>query len=183
MMSLTNTQVEILFNQTFGNSYKTQLIGGYDEPEYFPPSDTEPAKICYRSDYVQSALHEVAHWCVAGKARRELHDYGYLYSPDGRDEIQQEAFFKVESRPQALEWLFSSAAGLSFRPSIDNLSNGSSEIPENFVQELKKEAKNYLLQNKSTRAMEFLQALDSATTTDANTSSIISLAEIAEAKF
>ena len=183
-MSLTNTQVETLFSATFGSSHNTHLVGGYDEPEYFPPSGTESAKICYRFDYVQSALHEVAHWCVAGEARRQLRDYGYWYCPDGRDELEQKAFFEVESRPQALEWLFSYAAGVPFRPSLDNLSNGLSQIPESFVKALKKEAKIYLQQSKSSRAMEFLQALTSANKNcNTGNSRLISLAEIDEAKF
>lgn len=123
------------------------MVGGFDEPEYIPGNASQPASIRYRFDYVQSALHEVAHWCVAGEARRKLHDYGYWYAPDGRNAAQQAKFYEVESRPQALEWLFSSAAGISFRPSLDNLSLGGGELlplPVEFTQRLKGYALEYL---------------------------------------
>ena len=119
--------LEALFYRLFGVSENTRLQGGADEPFYRPCSEGEPAVIFYRLDYVRSALHEVAHWCVAGKARRGLPDYGYWYSPDDRDGTQQQAFFAVEARPQALEKWFCEALGLDFKPSIDNLSLQLSE--------------------------------------------------------
>ncbi len=119
--------LEALFYTVFGASENTRLQGGADEPFYRPCSEAEPAVIFYRLDYVRSALHEVAHWCVAGKARRGLPDYGYWYSPDDRDVKQQQAFFAVEARPQALEKWFCEALGLDFKPSIDNLSLQLSE--------------------------------------------------------
>ncbi len=48
-----------------------------------------------------SALHEISHWCIAGKARRELVDFGYWYCPDGRDAMTQSQFEDVEVKPQA----------------------------------------------------------------------------------
>ncbi len=44
---------------------------------------------CLRTDFFASALHEISHWCVAGKARREQVDFGYWYCPDGRDAMTQ----------------------------------------------------------------------------------------------
>ena len=82
-------QVMRLFNQEFAESDTTELIGGAAEPYYEPGSLN---RIYFRADYVRSALHEVAHWCVAGSRRRRLADYGYWYSPDGRDADQQQAF-------------------------------------------------------------------------------------------
>ena len=111
-------QLMRLFNQEFAESDKTELIGGAAEPYYQPGS---PHCIYFRADYVRSALHEVAHWCVAGRRRRQLPDYGYWYSPDGRDAEQQQAFFAVEARPQAVERCFCEAIGIAFSPSVDNV--------------------------------------------------------------
>ena len=84
---LYSRQLMCLFNREFALSDKTILIGGATEPYYQPGS---PHRIYFRADYVRSALHEVAHWCVAGRRRRQLPDYGYWYSPDGRDAEQQQ---------------------------------------------------------------------------------------------
>ena len=111
-------QLMRLFSQEFAESDKTELIGGAAEPYYQPGS---PHCIYFRADYVRSALHEVAHWCVAGRQRRQLLDYGYWYSPDGRDADQQQAFFAVEARPQAIERCFCEAIGIPFSPSVDNV--------------------------------------------------------------
>ncbi|MEE4278072.1 MAG: elongation factor P hydroxylase [Halieaceae bacterium] len=110
-----------IFNRLFLASQNAMLCGGADEPLYTPATGTQPAVIHYRADYPASALHEAAHWCIAGAARRRLVDYGYWYEPDGRDEAAQAQFVSVESRPQALEWCFSQACGLPFRLSLDNL--------------------------------------------------------------
>lgn len=96
----------------------TRLVGGYGEPFYLagPPSE-----IRFREDFLRSALHEVAHWCVAGAERRKQDDFGYWYCPDGRDQAQQQAFEQVEVRPQAIEAEFCQAIGIPFCPSQDNL--------------------------------------------------------------
>ena len=111
-------QVMRLFNQEFAESDTTELIGGAAEPYYEPGSLN---RIYFRADYVRSALHEIAHWCVAGSRRRQLADYGYWYSPDGRGVAQQQAFFAVEARPQAIERCFCEAIGIPFSPSVDNV--------------------------------------------------------------
>lgn len=104
----------------------TRLVGGYDEPFYLagPPSE-----IRFREDFVRSALHEVAHWCVAGAERRKQDDFGYWYCPDGRDPAQQQAFEQVEIRPQAIEAEFCQALGIPFSPSQDNLNGDVSPNP------------------------------------------------------
>jgi elongation factor P hydroxylase len=112
------SQLVGLFNATFEQSDRTVLQGGAGEPYYVPG---EPHRIFFREDFIRSALHEVAHWCVAGVYRRALPDYGYWYSPDGRDACQQKAFFAVEARPQAIERCFCDAIGIAFSPSIDNV--------------------------------------------------------------
>ena len=71
-------------------------------------------------------MHEIAHWCVAGPKRRLLEDFGYWYEPDGRTELVQAEFEKVEIRPQSYEWILSVSAGLPFSVSCDNL-NGDFE--------------------------------------------------------
>ena len=111
-------QVIRVFNSVFGVSDSTVLIGGAKEPFYQPGS---PHRIYFRADYLRSALHEVAHWSVAGQRRRHLPDYGYWYRPDGRDDDHQQAFFAVEARPQAIQRCFSKALGVAFSPSIDNV--------------------------------------------------------------
>ena len=111
-------QLMCVFNREFAVSDTTELIGAAAEPYYEPGSLN---RIYFRADYVRSALHEVAHWCVAGGRRRRLPDYGYWYSPDGRDAAQQRAFFAVEARPQAIERCFCEAIGIAFSPSVDNV--------------------------------------------------------------
>lgn len=114
-----------LFDGLFGASHDVCLRGGAEEPLYVPASTDGPAVIHFRADYFASALHEVAHWCLAGANRRRRVDYGYWYAADGRNAAEQAAFEQVEVAPQALEWLFAEAAGFPFRPSLDNLAGGS----------------------------------------------------------
>ena len=115
---LDAAQLVALFNRAFEATDNTVLQGGADEPYYVPG---QPSCIYFRADYARSALHEVAHWCVAGVRRRRFPDYGYWYSPDGRDAAQQAAFFAVEARPQAIEAAFCEACGVDFSPSVDNV--------------------------------------------------------------
>jgi hypothetical protein len=110
-----------VFEDCFFRSHYTRLAGGAPEPFYEPPRAGNPARICFREDYAASALHEVAHWCIAGAERRRQVDYGYWYADDGRSHADQQRFEQVEARPQALEWCFSQAAQLRFRLSLDNL--------------------------------------------------------------
>lgn len=125
-----------LFEHCFFAEFHTRLEGGADEPLYLPADSFNPARIIFTRDYFASALHEVAHWCVAGANRRALPDYGYWYAPDGRTTAQQAQFEQVEIKPQALEWIFSVASGSRFRVSADNLNSGlgaSSEFKEAIV--------------------------------------------------
>lgn len=112
----------MLFNQLFFESYNTRLESGGEEPIYLPAdSECDYHRLIFRSDYVSSAFHEISHWCIAGEQRRQLVDFGYWYNPDDRTEIQQRTFENVEIKPQALEWIFSVAAGHKFNISADNL--------------------------------------------------------------
>ncbi len=123
-MRLSASAIERVFASLFATRHRTLLVGGGDEPLYEPPTTDAPGRITYRADYAASALHEVAHWCVAGTHRRTLLDFGYWYTPDGRTPEQQAAFEKVEVAPQALESLFADAAGVLFVPSADNVEAG-----------------------------------------------------------
>ena len=147
-----------LFNQTF-SAYNTRLVAGAEEPLYQPALTAGAAhQIFFTRDYFASALHEVAHWCIAGDARRRQVDYGYWYCPDGRDAQQQTAFEQVEVKPQAIEWLFSQAAGVRFRLSADNLNaaTGSSQF---FAKSVYAQVQTYLRTQLPSRAMLFVQAL------------------------
>ena len=120
-------EVTDCFNALFGDQSRTVLAGGVEEPFY--EAAREPGgihRIYFCQDYVSSALHEIAHWCIAGRRRRRLDDYGYWYL-DRRNPDQQRAFEQVEARPQALEWILSIAAGVAFRVSCDNLEQGALE--------------------------------------------------------
>jgi len=148
-----------VFNDCFLLSYRCRLQGGYQEPFYFSAKNTAPACVCFREDFASSALHEVAHWCIAGEARRQLVDYGYWYKPDGRTEAQQKQFESVEVKPQALEWLFSLAAGVRFQISLDNLA-GEQTNSEAFKKAVFAEARSMLAREKlPSRATMFLNAL------------------------
>jgi hypothetical protein len=148
-----------LFNRLFKASFCTVLQGDGEEPIYLP---AEGADVCHRivftRDYYASALHEISHWCVAGEARRQLVDYGYWYEPDGRSPEQQRAFEAVEVVPQALEWIFSAAAGVKFRVSADNL-NGRGEDTGLFTEQVRAQVGRYLSQGLTGRAALFCQAL------------------------
>lgn len=111
-----------LFSTEFEASFNTILIGGADEPLYLPATmENQFCRIFYRHDFVSSALHEIAHWCLAGDRRRLLEDFGYWYHPDGRSADQQANFEAAETKPQALEWMFAVACGHEFHVSEDNL--------------------------------------------------------------
>ena len=120
-----------IFNQCFVNSHQTILISGDDEPIYLPADATNPYhRIIFAHGFFSSALHECAHWLIAGEARRLQVDYGYWYIPDGRTAAQQKLFQQVEIKPQALEWILSIAAGYRFQFSIDNLTGETADLEE-----------------------------------------------------
>jgi elongation factor P hydroxylase len=121
---VTADVVVATFNRLFKQSEDTVLVAGASEPFYLPG---QPNQVFFRADYVRSALHEAAHWCVAGPRRRGLPDYGYWYTPDGRSAERQTAFFSVEAKPQAIESLFCESLNVAFAPSVDNLLHASSD--------------------------------------------------------
>lgn len=124
-LELSSVVLVRLFNDIFVPAMNTRLCAGAEEPIYLPTSATGAMnEIHFTKDYVSSALHEIAHWCVAGFARLSEVDYGYWYSPDGRTLAQQIEFERVEIKPQALEWIFSNGCGQRFSVSADNLALG-----------------------------------------------------------
>ena len=148
-----------IFESCFAETMRTRLLGGGEEPLYQPAESSDDYhRIIFRSDYAASALHEVSHWCIAGERRRQQLDYGYWYEPDGRSVDQQRVFESVEARPQALEWLFSVAAGRQFRVSIDNLS-GDTIDPFPFQLAVWQAGHRYLANGLPTRAAVFWRAL------------------------
>jgi elongation factor P hydroxylase len=119
-----------LLNERYLPDYHTILLGGFDEPFYLAPKQGRAAQIQFTRDYFRSALHELAHWCIAGEKRRKRDDFGYWYAPDGRTQEQQDAFFKLEIKPQAIEWALSLLCGVKFDVSVDNLGNAVSGAGE-----------------------------------------------------
>ena len=128
---LTDRDIVDVFAEVFGTEQDLVcLCGGFAEPAYLPASclpascspggDRRAAEVRYTLDYPASALHEAAHWLLAGQRRRNLPDYGYWYVSEPRPAAVQRAFLRVESRVQALESWLCEAAGLEFRASVDD---------------------------------------------------------------
>lgn len=161
--ALSASALITIFDECFAHSERTRLIGGGEEPEYFAAKEGSPARVQFRHDYASSALHEIAHWCIAGRERRKLADYGYWYAPDGRTAAQQAWFLAVECKPQALECLFSRAAGQVFHLSMDNL-----DAPPNhsdclaFASAVADAINAYLQNGLPRRARIFVEALHAA---------------------
>lgn len=148
-----------LFNDLFKKTEQTILVGGAAEPLYLPKNSAVPFnQIIFTYDYFSSALHEVAHWCVAGTERRQLIDYGYWYKPDGRDHESQKIFEQVEAKPQALEWIFSVASGARFRVSADNIASNNI-ASDAFKNNIYQQTLSYLKNGLPIRAELFKQAL------------------------
>ncbi len=148
-----------IFNQCFEKEYNTQLIKGGDEPIYLPADETRPYHAIYFArGFFASALHECSHWLIAGEKRRLQVDFGYWYEPDGRTAEQQALFQSVEVKPQAIEWILSTAAGFPFRLSIDNL-NGEETDSTAFKTAVYEQVKSYCEKGLSPRASSLRAAL------------------------
>jgi len=148
-----------LFDQQFYQQHNTRLIKGGDEPLYAPANDKcKHHQIIFAHGYYASALHEIAHWCLAGKARRLLEDFGYWYQPDGRNEQQQKAFEQVEIKPQAIEWAFCIAAQKIFNVSADNL-NGFEADTKSFKKAVYQQVLVYIEQGFPAQAQQFIRSL------------------------
>lgn len=149
-----------IFNQTFFDSCNTKLVLGGDEPVYLPADEnTHYHRIIFARGFYASALHEIAHWCVAGSQRRLLEDFGYWYHPDGRSEQVQAEFEQVEIRPQAYEWILSVSAGFPFTVSCDNLSGDFEPDRLAFMRKVHQEVLKILEQGLPERVALLSQAL------------------------
>ncbi|OGV37475.1 MAG: hypothetical protein A3E88_00630 [Legionellales bacterium RIFCSPHIGHO2_12_FULL_35_11] len=149
-----------IFHSCFEITHNTILKPGDDEPIYIPENLSEKQNIIYFAHgFFSSALHECAHWFIAGSERRKLLDYGYWYEPDGRSAEQQALFYKVEVKPQAIELIFSEAVGLKFNFSLDNLS-GQIGDTEKFKDNVYKQVQNYREFGLPKRAGVFLKAIE-----------------------
>jgi elongation factor P hydroxylase len=145
------------FEECFA-SYDTVLEGGAREPLYQPSHQGKPAKLVFREDYPASALHEIAHWCIAGARRRQQEDFGYEYIFGPRSPEQQDAFFAAELKTQSLERAFATALGLEFRPSADNL-NADVEAFSAALTDDETALNAWLISTSGQRARHFLQHL------------------------
>jgi hypothetical protein len=149
-----------IFEQTFAEAMNTRLVKGDNEPLYSPAHGAfDYHRIIFAHGFFASALHEIAHWCLAGSQRRLLEDFGYWYVPDGRDPSQQKAFEKVEIKPQAIEWAFCIACGKNFDVSIDNLSGTGQTDRKTFKQEVLQQVSHYLNFGFPHDAQQFIAAL------------------------
>lgn len=153
----------VLFDNLFAASDNSRLQRGDDEPVYLPADEyCSYHRIVFAHGFFASALHEIAHWCIAGPERRRQVDYGYWYTPDGRSPQEQLAFEQVEVKPQALEWIFSKACGKKFRISIDNLNAGQQDpaaCPRSFERAVWQQLVAYCQLGLPTRAGRFYEAL------------------------
>lgn len=149
-------------NPVLLSRWNTLLLGGFSEPLYLPSSGTAPAEIRFTRGYARSALHELAHWCIAGEERRKQVDYGYWYCPDGRGPAEQAEFYRVEVKPQALEMAFSRACGVAFEVSCDNLSGEPGDV-RRFTEAVTAQHKAYESEGYPSRAGELLRILAGGT--------------------
>ncbi len=147
------------FNAAFLRSHRTVLIGGGLEPLYLPAEGHRPAVIRYTRDYAQSALHELAHWCLAGSRRRNRLDYGYWYQPPPRSPVQQRRFERVETPVQGLELVMALATGVRFHVSADNHADPHADSAE-FRRRIFESAACRLKGGLSPRTLAVLDALN-----------------------
>lgn len=149
-----------IFNHTFLESENTILVKGDDEPIYLPADAQNPHhRIIFAHGFYQSGLHEISHWCIAGKERRKCIDFGYWYCPDGRDEATQSQFEDHEVRPQALEWLLSQSCGRKFGVSCDNLAGDFEPDRLKFQQRVQQEVMTMLAEGIPQRGAQLMAAL------------------------
>jgi hypothetical protein len=146
------------FDACFARSHRTVLRLGGDEPLYLPPTAERMGVIVCNRDYPASALHEVAHWCIAARARRALVDYGYWYEPPPRPAAAQAQFLAAEARNQALESLFAATLGLPFEPSLDDPSADPS-LRHAFAEDIRRAAAVLSARGLPRRAERFRAAL------------------------
>ena len=146
-MALEYADLIRIFDNLFVASEQTILICGEHEPYYQPaPNPCELHRIVFAHGYFASALHEIGYW----------------YQPDGRSTEQQQEFSSVEVKPQALEWIFATAAGSPFHFSADNLAEGGTITGLDWLDfqfMVADQARRYISFGLPPRALRFTQAL------------------------
>ena len=147
-------QIADIFNSTFRTA-QVVMRGDAEEPLYLPGP---PAEIRYARDHAASALHEAAHWCIAGRRRRDQPDFGYFYVAPPRSEAQRQAFMLVECRVQALESIFADAARATFEVSADDFDMPDSQRTE-FGRMVVRAKRDWLHRGIPRRAVPFRAAL------------------------
>jgi elongation factor P hydroxylase len=151
------------FNETFARSHGCVMVGGGLEPRYLPGGRAPHRAILrYRENFAASALHEAAHWCIAGRRRRAMVDFGYWYAPPPRTGDLQARFVLVEARAQALERHFSRCIGLPFQPSIDDVSQVDAAALSRFAAAIERAAAQMCAAGLPARARRFADALTGA---------------------
>jgi len=154
--------IKVVFEQQFRESHRVELKGGAREPFYCPAEKPEQYhQVIYTLDYPASALHELAHWCLASDEQLRLQDWGHWYVPDGRAAREQERFQRAEARVQALEWILSQAAGRPFRESSDNL-NGAAVDEAVFKKAIYRQVQVFCEQGLPPRAGQLAEAFAKA---------------------
>lgn len=161
-MGPTHDMLAEVFNLSFGEIYNVHCVGGFAQPEYLTAEQTQgPAQLRYTQDYAASVLHEIAHWCVAGKPRLARNDFGYGYLPPPRDSATQQRFFALEFKVQALEAWFAAGTGVRFVASADNFE--CSDAARNaFAQQIADALRVCTLADIPPRAQVFTRALVAA---------------------
>jgi len=153
---VTAQEIIACFNLCFAESQNTILVGGASEPLYLP---AKPKAVLYfREDFAASALHEAAHWCIAGADRRRKVDFGYAYKAPPRSTRAQSWFYRMELKAQSLERVFAQAAGVEFHPSADNL-HARTEAFSARVERAQPATTSWLASPAGARARTFLEAL------------------------
>jgi elongation factor P hydroxylase len=138
----------------------TILIGGAPEPVYLPATRQRPALIRYTRDFAQSALHEIAHWCLADAAARRQVDYGLWYQPPPRSAAAQDRFYAAEVPVQALEMLLARACAVPFHFSADNPGADGGPARQRFERRVREACGAILENGLSLRAQAVLTALN-----------------------
>ncbi|MWJ29368.1 elongation factor P hydroxylase [Halomonas sediminis] len=155
------TDLVALFDGLFAECFNTRLMRGGEEPLYRPADDDHAYhQVIFARGFYASALHEISHWCIAGKHRRTLEDYGYWYLPDGRTAEQQIAFENAEIAPQALEYLLTQACGRRFHVSVDNLGGDTQVDRDAFQKRVMARVERYEREGLPLRARAFRDALN-----------------------
>ena len=147
-----------VFNRCFSQAHGVKMLGGADEPLYLPATLDKPAELIFREDFPSSALHEAAHWCIAGRQRRESPDFAYTYIAAPRSDSEQALFFAAELRTQALESVFAEAASVIFNPSADNLTVDVA-VFGSAIARYRPKTEDWLNSSEGLRALQFCHAL------------------------